>query len=101
LDYDFQKNPTPIRNNLISKHSVIIEPCFIDENVVIENSIVGPHVSIGKNSRIVDSRISDSILQNDCTINNMNITNSMIGAHVVLKNPPSVLSIGDFSTVNE
>lgn len=101
LDYDFQKNPTPGRKNVKSSQSIIIEPCFIGENVIIENSIVGPHVSIGKNSCIVDSRISDSILQNDCTINNMNITNSMIGSHVVLKNPPSVLSIGDFSTVNE
>jgi glucose-1-phosphate thymidylyltransferase len=101
LDYDFQKNPTPTRKNVRLVHSIIIEPCFIDENVLIENSIIGPHVSIGKDSTLMDCRIADSILQNNCTINNMNITNSMIGSHVILRNTPSVLSIGDFSTINE
>ena len=31
-------------------NSVIVPPCFIAEGAMIENSVVGPHVSVGKNS---------------------------------------------------
>ena len=98
---DSLKTKLPVRQQIININSIIIEPCFIGDGVRIENSIVGPHASIGENTTINSSIISNSILQNNCTISNMNITNSMIGASVSLSNPPLVLSIGDFSTINE
>jgi glucose-1-phosphate thymidylyltransferase len=36
-----------IADSVKTNNSVIIEPCFIGENVVIENSIIGPQVSNG------------------------------------------------------
>ena len=36
-------------------NSDIIEPCFIGENVMIENSKIGPHVSIGEKTIINNS----------------------------------------------
>ena len=48
--------------SLKQKNSVIIPPCFIDENVEIENSVIGPHVSIGSNTMISNSIISNSII---------------------------------------
>lgn len=101
LSNDFLRNPTPIRENVSLLNSIIIEPCFIDKNVHIENSVVGPFASVGRHTTIKNSRITDSILQNNCSINNMSIDNSMIGAHVELINSPKELSIGDFSTINE
>lgn len=101
LSNDFLRNPTPIRENVSLLNSIIIEPCFIDKDVHIENSVVGPFASIGRHTTIKNSRITDSILQNNCSINNMSIDNSMIGAHVELINSPKELSIGDFSTLNE
>lgn len=98
---DSLKTKLPVRQQIININSIIIEPCFIGDGVRIENSIVGPHASIGENTTINSSIISNSILQNNCTISNMNITNSMIGTSVSLSNPPLVLSIGDFSTINE
>src|SRR5690606_17286797 len=37
-------------------NAVIIPPCFVGDGVTIENSVVGPHVSIGEKSTITDSR---------------------------------------------
>ncbi len=101
LSNDFLRNPIPIRENVSLLNSVIIEPCFIDKGVHIENSVIGPFTSVGSHTTIKNSRITDSILQNNCSINNMIIDNSMIGAHVELINSPKEFSIGDFSTLNE
>jgi len=77
----------------------IIEPCFIADDVRIENSNIGPHVSIGKGSVILGSNISNSIIQSSCTIENIDFTNSMIGNHVTINGQGKELSIGDYSTL--
>jgi len=38
--------------NVTTNNAVVIEPCFIDKNVTLTNSVVGPHVSIGANTVI-------------------------------------------------
>ena len=79
-------------------NALIIEPCYIGENVTIENSVVGPHVSIGKNSTVKNSVIRNSILKNSVTITDKNIANSMIGSFAVLQGKPDDLSVSDYST---
>lgn len=87
-----------ISPSAVMQNSQIIHPCYIGENVRIENSVVGPHVSIGKNSVIKNSVIQNSIIQASSIIGNKVITNSMVGSHVVLEGKAEDLSIGDFST---
>lgn len=81
----------------ISKNSVIIEPCYIGENVQLINSVVGPYVSIGNNSVIEDSVIRNSIVQTNSRITCGNIHNSMFGNFVEFKDSRSEMSIGDYS----
>ena len=78
----------------------IIDPCFIDQDVVLENSTIGPYVSIGKGSVIKNSTISNSIVQKNCSIENANFTNSMIGNHVVISGQCKEFSLGDYSSLN-
>ena len=101
LIHDYKKHPNPTRINFSNKNSIVIEPCFIGEDVVIENSVVGPYASIGKNAVLSNCRISDSIIQDNCRMNNMIINNSMIGSNTVLNKEASIVSLGDFSTINE
>jgi glucose-1-phosphate thymidylyltransferase len=83
-----------VKNN----HSVIIPPCFIAEGVELNHSVVGPHVSLGKGTKVNGSVISNSIVQTNTVINQSNITNSMLGNHVVYTGKAEDLSIGDYST---
>ena len=101
LMHDYKKHPNPTRINFSNKNSIVIEPCFIGEDVVIENSVVGPYASIGKNAILSNCRISDSIIQDNCRMNNMIINNSMIGSNTVLNKEATIISLGDFSTINE
>ncbi|NDK57122.1 sugar nucleotidyltransferase [Pontibacter fetidus] len=82
-------------------NSVVIQPVYIGENVVIENSVVGPHASIGNNSSLTNSIVSNSIVQENTSIKNGNITNSMLGNFVSYERSPSDLSLGDFNTLLE
>lgn len=95
---EFNKEQKIISETHVSKNSVIIEPCYIGENVQITNSIVGPYVSVGNNSIIEDSIIKNSIVQTFTKISCANIHNSMLGNFVDFKNHRVELSIGDFNT---
>ena len=81
------------------KFSVIIEPCFIDDNVIINNSVIGPYVSIGKNTVINNSVISNSIIQKGTNIKEVVFSNSMIGNYVNINKEKEDLSIGDYNTI--
>jgi glucose-1-phosphate thymidylyltransferase len=78
-------------------NSTIVHPCYIADDVIIENSIVGPFVSVGVNSKIKDSIIKNSIIQNNSDIFQMLIHNSMIGSNTVIHGDVFELSIGDFN----
>ncbi|MCB0511178.1 MAG: nucleotidyltransferase, partial [Bacteroidetes bacterium] len=81
-------------------NSLIIQPCYIGKNVTLEHTIIGPHVSIGDDSKISNAIIKNSIIQNKSNIQNKIIENSMIGSSTALSGNIENLSIGDFSTSN-
>ncbi len=80
-------------------NSTIIPPCFIGENVVIENSIIGPHASIGHRSVVSSSVIQNSLVQNDAKVSNVVLTNSMIGNKAECSPEKRVVSIGDYCAI--
>jgi len=86
-----------IEGNYTNENSVIIESCFIGENVVLKNTIIGPHVSVGNNTTIENSVIENSIIQNETFICNSNFKNSMIGNKVNFQGKAQDLSIGDYT----
>jgi glucose-1-phosphate thymidylyltransferase len=82
------------------KDSIIIPPCYIEDDVYIENSIVGPFVSVSNNSTISHSIITNSIIQDHVKLSNVNIDNSMIGKYADYNDSYDELNIGDFSEIN-
>jgi glucose-1-phosphate thymidylyltransferase len=81
--------------------STIIEPVFIGENCLIESCVIGPHVSIGENSKLFRSVIKNSIIQTNSGIENAVVENSMIGNFVNYQGQSKDLSIGDYNTIQE
>lgn len=79
-------------------NSVIIAPCFIGENVVVVNSVIGPYVSLEDGVQVADSRISNSIIQAQTVVKNAGFENSLLGKNVIYTEKPGELSLGDFST---
>ena len=80
-------------------NSVLIEPVYIEEGCVIENSVVGPHVTLGKNTVINNSLVANSLVQHDTEIINASIEGSMIGSKCSVHGKVADLSIGDYTTI--
>jgi glucose-1-phosphate thymidylyltransferase len=85
--------------NIITQNSIIIEPCFIGDNVTIIDSIVGPHVSIGANSKVNDAILKNSIIQSNTKLSHTVITNSMIGEGAEVRGKSLDLSMSDYTTL--
>ncbi len=92
--------------NLVDKsvqviNSTIIQPCYIGANTVIENAIIGPHVSIGHNTSVHNSVIRNSVIQNNTVVRDATLENSMLGNRVDYSGKMSEISIGDYSVVKD
>ncbi|MCS6820801.1 MAG: sugar phosphate nucleotidyltransferase [Microscillaceae bacterium] len=81
--------------------SLIIEPVFLGDNVEIENSIIGPYVSVGNNTKIVNSIIQNSIIQDYSFLKDVKIQNSMIGSYVHYEGKFKDVSLGDYNYFKE
>lgn len=76
----------------------IVEPVYIGYNVKIENSRIGPYVSIENNSEIRNSTIENSIIGENTEAYTSKIKDSIIGNYCKIKQSNAVMSLGDYST---
>ena len=97
---EFEKDLDLIDATATVIDSTIIEPVFIGAGAQIKNSVIGPHVSVGANTKINDSRIIGSIVRSNSIINNAVMQNSLVGSNAQVKLNPSDLSVGDYSTIS-
>ncbi|MBT3963617.1 MAG: hypothetical protein HOE95_05775 [Flavobacteriales bacterium] len=97
---DFEDEGGLISSEATIENSSIIPPVLIADGATISNSVIGPHVSVGHNSVIEDSRISNSIIREECSIRNSVLTNSMVGVKASINASARDLSLGDFSVEN-
>jgi glucose-1-phosphate thymidylyltransferase len=81
-------------------NSVIIPPVFIDKNVVVENSIIGPNVSIASGCVIKDCMIKNSIIDHDTKLTDAKLKDSTLGENVTLTSNSKKLHLGDYSEVH-
>jgi glucose-1-phosphate thymidylyltransferase len=82
-----------------SVNSVVVPPCFIGEDVILTNSIVGPNVSIEKGSAITGSVVRNSIVRGGVRVQDAVIDNSMLGERAVVTGHALDLSLSDDSTL--
>jgi len=94
------KDENIVDSSLQNEGSKIIAPCYIGKNVILKNATVGPHVSIGENTSIENSTITNTIIQTNTKINNSTLNNSMIGNHVKINDNSQELSVGDYNEIN-
>lgn len=97
LEFEKDKNLIAIDAKIVN--STIIQPVVIASGAHIENSVVGPHVSVGAKAEIKDSRVSNSIVREHCKLSNVVCSNALIGSHAVYSKQAEDLSLGDYSTI--
>lgn len=88
-----------VSNSVVLNDSMIIQPCYIGEGVVLTNTTVGPNVSLGNNTKVENSTIKNSLVQTNSVIKNANLDNAMIGSHAKFDGNFTSISIGDYSVL--
>ena len=85
--------------NVIEKHdykdTIIIPPVSIAEGCEISNSIIGPFVTIGSNTKITQSIIKSCIIGSYTNLTEVVLDNSLIGSDASVKGLSRSLNIGD------
>jgi len=79
--------------------SITIPPVFIAYTAEIENSLIGPYVSIAGGSKVNQSIIKDSIINENAKVENVLLTQSLIGENAFVRGQYSRLNVGDSSQI--
>lgn len=99
LEFERDLNKTDASAEI--ENAIIIQPSMVLAGAVIKNSVIGPHVTVGKNSVIENSIISNSIIQDEAMVKNANFINSMVGSKAKYKGARKDLSLGDYNEIKD
>jgi len=81
--------------------ALIIEPVSIGESCIIENSVVGPYVSIAGGTTVRDSIVRSSIIDRSAVVEQALLEDCVIGERSVVRGHFRSLSVGEGSEVCE
>ena len=79
--------------------SKIVDPVYIEDNVTLKGSTIGPNVSIGAGSVIEDSQIQHTIIGEKSKITRSKLTNSLVGDEAQIEGVNGSMTVGDHSEV--
>jgi len=91
-------NPPEISHELL-RDSIVIPPCFISADAKISSSVIGPYASIGPESIIERSVVSDIIVGSRSRITSAMLEHSLVGNGVVIEGHLQSLNTGDNSVI--
>jgi len=84
----------------VEQGNIIVPPVYIAESAQIENSIIGPDVSVGADAVISQSIVKNSIIGQGASLKHAIIENSLIGSDASLSGAVHSLNIGDSAEIN-
>jgi glucose-1-phosphate thymidylyltransferase len=87
------------RPRSIPKGVTVIDPVYIEDDVILSDSTVGPNVSIGAGSTIEHSEIRDTIVGSGASVSNSTLAGSLIGDAAVVDGARGQVNVSDHSVV--
>ncbi|MGQ9602826.1 MAG: sugar phosphate nucleotidyltransferase [bacterium] len=80
--------------------NIIFNPVYIAEGASVQDSIIGPYVSIAERSVVRRSIIKNSIIGESATVEDVLLDASLVGDNAVVKGTFKHLNVGDSSEIN-
>jgi glucose-1-phosphate thymidylyltransferase len=87
-------------SELLKMGNIIVPPVYIAPTAKLENSIIGPVVSIGMEAVISRSIVKNTIIGPGASLQNAIIEDSLIGSDATLAGAVHSLNIGDSAEIN-
>jgi glucose-1-phosphate thymidylyltransferase len=82
------------------ENTIIIHPVSIPASCRIQNSIIGPNVSIGENTYVDHSILKNSIIGSYSQLEDVVLRDSLVGNDASLKGLTQSLNLGDSTEIN-
>ena len=82
------------------KATVILPPVYIHPSATIENSVIGPHTTIGAGCKIQSCIIRDSIIDDGSILTDMILEHSLIGQEVHIDRKAGMMNVGEQTELN-
>ncbi len=108
--YDCGKTETLLETNriLLDKRgqtpaipgSVTQGPVFVAPDAVIENCVLGPHVSVAAGARLRNAVLRDTIVNENATVEEILLEGSVVGENAVVTGGFRRVNVGDSSEVH-
>ena len=83
----------------IREGNILIPPVYISPSAIIEDSVIGPYVSVGDEARIVRSIIKDSIISESAEVTDCLLESSLIGNSSIISGQFKRANLGDSSEI--
>ena len=77
----------------------INDPVYIEDDVTLSKSTIGPNVSIGAGSKVEGSTLSHTIVGKKATVKGSTLKNSLIGDDVTIEGLKGELTVSDHSEI--
>ena len=76
------------------------KPVFFGKDVIIENSEIGPNVTLNNGCTIINSKLKNTIIDENTRIEDCELDNSLIGKEVKMKGFKGHVMLGDHDTLH-
>lgn len=104
--YDCGKKETWLATNRIllagsaaSEHPAVTAPCYLADDVVLEDSRIGPNVSIGAGCVLRNCVLSDCVVGEGSRLEGCRLVGSLVGDHCDLRGMVGAVNVGDYSEI--
>lgn len=77
----------------------VVDPVYVEDGVILEESTIGPNVSIGAGSRVEGSELRDTIVGSGTTVTNSQLSSSLIGDAAQVDGVRGRINVSDHSSV--
>lgn len=79
----------------LSSSVTIVPPVYIEDGATIENSTIGPNVSLGAGSVVTNSTLTNCVIGDKARITNAQLHDSFLGEQVIVDGVVGVFNLGD------
>ena len=83
----------------VEQSVTIHDPVYIEDDVTMSNSVIGPNVSIGAGSRVEGSTLTDTIVGKRAKLKGAQLHNSLLGDDVIVEGLKGELTVTDHSEI--
>ncbi len=91
-----EATPPPLAQ---TTRAILIPPSFVSPTAIIEDSVLGPYVSIAEGARVVGSMLKDSIVNANASVEGVLLEHSIVGENAIVRGRPGRINVGDSSAI--